>query len=376
MADYGGRLDRGMIRENNQKRIVTLVRKNSDVSRASLATELGLSRPAVSSHVHLLIREAVLMEDGVLESNGGRNAIHLNINPGFCNIVGIVIQKRYMVISYYDFAHRPCGGQRVEFDSGTDSPRSIIQDAERRIMRKLAGTGRPVYVVLLFPGIVYQRRVMVSNSMPAFNDVDISGLFRIIPQERVSIINDIKAKVTGLHEKFIYKNYHNIVYLSQEENGIGAGFLINGQVYEGTSQRAGEVGLMYNIDKALPTADLRGGLTRFEDFLIPRGGVDEGGLTAPAYDEEQMERIAQYYSVLVNNLAYVIDPDVVVLGGVLSQLGEDFHRRILANLSRIATTPIRTVLSEHDDEATKLGILACADWLILDRICRDVALGG
>ena len=79
-----------LLRQLNRSSIIRAVRMQRELSRAMLARELNLSKPAVSSLVDELIGEDWLIETGAGDSTGGRKPTMLKLNPRGGGIVGVI----------------------------------------------------------------------------------------------------------------------------------------------------------------------------------------------------------------------------------------------------------------------------------------------
>jgi predicted NBD/HSP70 family sugar kinase len=122
--------------------------------------------------------------------------------------------------------------------------------------------------------------------------------------------------------------------------GVGGGIIINGRVWEGPNAIAGEWG--HNPLPAPQPADLP-----LRKCYCGRAGCIETYLSGPALERDKAglaedESISRYEERLARSLAAVInvlDPDAIVLGGGLSNIG-----RLYESTPRLWT---RYVFSDH-----------------------------
>lgn len=367
MQKKTSRLTHIKIKNSNQKQILDFIRKNENISRAQISKELSLSRPAVSSNIAELLAQNVIAENGVLDSQGGRKGISLRINSAYGVFIGIIFQKNLIRIKYYDFSYKIVFQEDLTIDTGMNTAQNIIDALQKSIYNKVAQfcSGHLLYVVISFPGIIDDNKVVLSNAIPLFNGADIGELFNSIAKDKIDVVNNMTVKVIGMHEKFSYKDYSNIVYLSHEQDGVGSGLIINDQVYEGAGKGAGEVGLMFNVTNPLPVKNLKNNIVKFGSLLFQTKISDCRSLDEWCenilHDTEKLEQISQYYSIVINNFGHIIDPDIIILGGLLTKLGNPFFKKVTYYIQQISKTPIKVVLSDFDEQAINLGLAVIGD---------------
>lgn len=362
-----GLLSHVRIKQGNQKRIMDLIQENDGLSRADIAKILNLSKPAVSSNIAELLTTNIIFEDGTNESNGGRRAVMLKYNSSFGTYVSIIIKPAKLKIVYFDLKGKVLQENILKIDIKNKDPKHVVLIIEEHILSEVERLGLTniVCIIVSFPGIIKSNKILVSNSLPLFNDCDICSYFKNVLNCKIMLINDMNVKVTGMHDIFSDAHYKNIVYLSHEVNGIGAGLFINGQVYEGSQKSAGEVGLAYNINKEFPTNELKGSLVSYEELLFNTANVKDIDnfdelLRYYKSDDKIIKSLAQYYSVMIHNFSVMIDPDVVILGGLLYKLGDNFLNRLKKYINQISIISINLIISDFDNDAEIKGLRAIA----------------
>jgi glucokinase len=82
---------------------------------------------------------------------------------------------------------------------------------------------------------------MSPPNLPGWDDVHIVKLFREKYARPVSIQNDANACALAEWKFGAGRGYNNIIFLTFG-TGMGAGLILNGRLYEGTNDNAGEVG--------------------------------------------------------------------------------------------------------------------------------------
>jgi predicted NBD/HSP70 family sugar kinase len=162
--------------------------------------------------------------------------------------------------------------------------------------------------------------------------------------------NDANLGVIAEHLRGAAIGRQHVIYLGASV-GIGAGFLVDGQLVSGVSGYAGEIGHL-QVDAgggecrcgAVGCWELKVG----ENRLLALAGRPPGGgpeavaevIAAAGAGEsaaqEALEEIAAWTGVGLRSLVNVFNPEMIVLGGTLAQLWPSIGERVEQILSRRA----------------------------------------
>ncbi|NJN97141.1 MAG: ROK family protein [Anaerolineales bacterium] len=181
-------------------------------------------------------------------------------------------------------------------------------------------------------------------------------------------------------------------------DSIGAGLILNGQLYRGSHYAAGEVGYLIPNERYLgQTYDNYGCLEGLagSSGIVQRAWqrlqsgqssilaqtefaslTAEQVLAAAAAGDGLAQAVVQetvdYLSIAVANMACVIDPDRIIIGGDLAVFGELFVEPIRARVTGLIPVTPDIRVSELGLDAAVLGAVATAlrqtsDWLFVQR---------
>ncbi|UCC85564.1 MAG: ROK family protein, partial [Anaerolineales bacterium] len=171
--------------------------------------------------------------------------------------------------------------------------------------------------------------------------------------------------------------------------GIGAGIVLDGQLYRGSHDAAGEVGYIipnqsclggvYNGYGCLESLAgsmgiVRRALARLSDgessALGKLGSIDPLHLTVEmvlsaaregdSLAQSILSETVDYLSIAIANLICILDPDRVVISGDLAEFGDLFVQPIRSRLEGALPQMPDIVLSELGTDAAVLGALAIA----------------
>ena len=234
-----------LVKELNKAVILNIIWRHAPISRAEIARISGLTRGTVSSLVDELIHDSFVKEIGTGASAMGRKPIMLQLNAGAGVIVGVDLGVNYVLIILADLRAQVLARKRL----------SITPEmGEKRILEKMLDgiadilAGAPVTPRGLLgigagvPGLVeMEHGVLKFAPNLRWKNVPLKELL----QERFDapVYVDNEANVGALGEKWFGagQGIRHMVYLSVGV-GLGAGIVVNGELYRGATGYAGELG--------------------------------------------------------------------------------------------------------------------------------------
>jgi N-acetylglucosamine repressor len=221
------------------------------VARVDLARETGLSRATVSSIVDELVMESLVEEMGATASRGGRRPILLRVIPGRegrCAI-GFELSRNNLTGILVDLHGRVIASHRDLLPAGYLEPASLVDLIQEQVLR-LTGPEDPairglVGVGLGVPGLVDPVTGCVQVAVQfGWQNTPLKDMLEKRLKVPVKVMNSVKAAALG---EVIY-NHHSPepspnlrLYLSLGQ-GIGSALIIEGKLLSGASNTAGEFG--------------------------------------------------------------------------------------------------------------------------------------
>jgi len=239
-------------KRHNRDLVLKTIFDNATVSRAEIARTTRLTRTTVSDVVAGLLAEGLVEEVGVGSSLGGKLPI----------LLSLVKDSRYMIslnLGYDQF----CGavvnlrGEIKETEtlpvSGRDGEQALalVYEILDRLTKKswepLVGIGAGT------PGLINTREGLVVNAVNLdWQNLPLANLLQARYHLPVYLLNDSQAAAIG---EFVYGGKHksddNLVVINVKQ-GIGAGIIINGRLFQGDGGGAGEIGHVVVQEDGLP----------------------------------------------------------------------------------------------------------------------------
>ena len=229
---------------SNLFEIFKLIYQAEEITRVELGKNSQYSPGTISNHVNTLIEKGLVIEKEKSFSRGGRKPVILKINPEKHYIFAAKIGVNIIEVFLLDLVLNTIEKKEVEIPA-KNSYQFSLDFINQQINEFIRDYDLTVEDVLGF-GI----------SAPALVDIH-KGVIKFAPNlkwHNEDIISDLEidldipiflgneAKLGAIGEKYLKENdANNLVYISINE-GIGCGIIINGEVYLGSSDNAGEYG--------------------------------------------------------------------------------------------------------------------------------------
>ncbi len=389
--------DATLLRKVNESAILELIREQGPISRSELARLLHLSPPTITRIVNPLIEEGLVLEGDPGDSKGGRRPILLTFNSRASLIIGVYVGQN-IVGALADLNGEIFERRTMPSLPGEEGVERLIDfikelvRASSRFGAPLRGVGVGVPSITLFnEGIVTWAPSFGWRNLPLKSRLqEALGL-------PVFIENSVNLIALGESWRGAGRGLRNLLCI-QIGDGIGAGLILNGQLYRGSHYAAGEVGYLIHNERYLgQTYDGYGCLEGFAGStgIVQRvrqrleagqpsilsqtdltnlsaekvlAAAREGDAVAQAVVQETVD----YLSIAVANAACIIDPDRIIIGGDLAEFGDLFVEPIRARIEGLIPVVPDITLSDLGLDAPVLGAVATAlrqtsDWLFVQQ---------
>lgn len=321
------------IRGINRQIVLNYVRERGPISRAEIAYETAMQRSTVSAIVGELKTQG-LVEEVTGESTGGRPPILLSLRTAEAVAIGVDLGTQKTVIATSDLAGRVLEQEEFDTDPNAESTLSKIASVARKFIAKSAGSIEGVGISL--PGLVSPEAGLLFIPHFKWRNLPIKEDLKKGIGLPVSVDND--ANAAALAELWFgrpeVREVRDFIMVLVEE-GIGAGIVLDGQVYRGEEGVAGEFGHM-TIGKGAPVACASGSYECWEAFASERAalarysklsqrtngreGVTFSQLVDLAFKGERAARAAlketaHYLGIGIANLLRGLAPQAVIVSG-------------------------------------------------------------
>lgn len=332
-----------IIKESNMRMVFGLIHQHEVISRADIKKITSLSATTVSSLVEELIGENFVLECGMKETKtSGRKAIMLKIHSDGGYFIGLDVRKNHIFAQLcgLDFAIKE--SLEVSVKKGDSLVTGILHAVEH------LGKGKRVLGVTLgLPGVIDPKtNTVISSTVLAIEDVkDIySVLKEAMPDVNIYIKNNSGLVALCEREFGGHAQINNLISIDIDD-GVGAGVLVDGVIYDGNDGFAGEFGhISVNLNGRKCSCGNYGCLelyasvpqilesTKTDSLRSLREKLDQN-------DEQVIKGLGEVSKALafgINNIVNILNPELIVIGGDAPLLGERFLEMIKDVFFRIS----------------------------------------
>lgn len=325
------------LREANRARIVDAIKKHGGLTQVELAGITGLSPATVSNIVKELSAHGTLHTTPTTQS--GRRAQYVTLAHALGLVVGVHFSTRHMRIALADVAHTVVAEHRLPLakdhraDNELDRTTLLIAD----MLESLQATMQEVLAVgVALPAPVDRKTGTTARSgiLRGWDGIPVAEVL----ERRLNrpVFLDNAANLAALAELRLgaARGKRDAIFLDIGD-GIGAGLVVNGQIFRGHNGSAGEFGHTTIAESGpLCRCGNRGcleaiasGYAILEGLKPTHGNLKLGDVITKAIsgDDGCVRAIAdagRHIGVATANLSNLFDPERIVVGGDLSRAGE------------------------------------------------------
>ncbi|MEV6943859.1 ROK family transcriptional regulator [Streptomyces sp. NPDC051172] len=370
------------MRRRNLARVMHAVSVEGPLSRAAVASHIGLTRAAVSTLVDELIRTGLLEELGP-ERPGrvGRPGSALAVSGQGPAGIGAEIGVDHLAVCAVDLRGQVRARAVRHGANRGRLPEPVVEELTglvRRVVAEAEGEGLwPAGLAVAVPGLVARdARTVVRAPNLDWHDTDIGAL---LPAD-IPLTVDNEANFGALAELWLgERTPHDFLHVSAEI-GIGAAVVVAGGLLRGTRGFAGELGHV-PVQPEGPWCPCggRGCLEQYagEEAVLRAAGLEPGedrvGLLAGrAAEGDEAVRGAlrdagRALGIALTGAVNLLDPESVVLGGALAGLAPWLLPSLEAELDRRTAGPACPVsVSRLGPEGPLLGAAHSVVRAVLD----------
>ncbi len=271
--------------------------------------------------------------------------------------------------------------------SALEMARTLLQESRlepKQLLRIGVGFGGPVDVQ---GGVT-----ILSHRMPGWEHYPLRQVFEEAFHTATLVDND--ARVTALGEALYGagRGVRNLFYIHLS-SGVGGGMVLEGQLYRGATTTAGEIGHTLVLEDGPECGCGRPGhlealvsapaliararelarddpeplesLARKEGRGLRFQHVVEAARQGHVPSRQALMEAAHYLAIAVSNLVNLLNPEMIVLGGIVARLaGEDLLRPLREEVSRLAMAvpgkAVRIVQGTLGEASVVVGAIALA----------------
>lgn len=335
----------------NINRVYWFISQNKFFTKKSISESLGISFPTVTKIINLLLEKEIVIDKGLSENNTKRKATVYEYNPNSFYSIGIKLE-----LNSISFILINLNGDEIkktviirDFFNEENFVSYIIEEL-KIFIKNFPAPKRIIGVGISLSGIVdTQNKILKIGTNFNVYEKSLQTIEKAIGYP-IYLINEANAGAMG--EFFLNRTFddQNMAFISID-SGIGAGIVIDGNLYTGHSAKAGEIGHftvenhgkkcncgnegcleMYCSNRALiKTFEKEFNITNLnfiEIFSNHLADTEKG--------KKILEQYTDYLASGIRSLLFMLDLDKVIIGGLISNyasyIEDDLNRKVFNNI--------------------------------------------
>ena len=385
------------LRQINQARVLSAVRRSEALRLGEIAETTGLSRPTVASALDELHEAGwvdFLGEHPKGRSGLGRPARLVRFRAEAGYVVGIDIGAHRTGVAVADLNGTPVATLKRSTAGARDrhqllaAVRATVHDA---LAQSGLGRNAVMSVAVGSPGIIHPTESMVvrAPSLPGWASLNLAKELRRSFRCPVQVENDVNLAVLGECWRGAARSARTVVFVLWGER-VGAGICIDGRLHRGAAGAAGELGYLSVLDPSGQEVLVdEQGLGPFER-AVGAGAIVAMGKqasrrrvngkselacageeldaarvfsAAAAGDRAARQVVGAVMARLARGLApllLVLDPDILIIGGGVSRAGKAVLDALRLQVHRLTLVGTPLELSALGDDAVAIGAVRLA----------------
>jgi len=344
-----------LVKERNRTVVLELLNSKGTSTRSEISDITGLTNATITNIVNELISKDLVEEAGTIDGKLGRKRKLIKIKEDAFYVIGIEFGVNIVRAGIFNFKGKKMKSIEKEINSygrPTDVLKNLILIIDELINNSKVDYSKIKGIGVAMPGLIdSEKRILRSvHPFPLLKEYPLVEQLEEHYEKTIWLENDANGAVLG--EKWFGhgKKFNNYVFIVGD-SGIGAGIVINGKLYSGISNSAGEIGHTVITGDLIPLESF-GGLSRLADeFNLPLEII----LNESKKSEEikkTLDDISKFLAIGIVNLVNTVDPEAVIVGGRILKTGYSVIReikRIVAQYTFSDEIPQILVASKKED---------------------------
>ncbi|WP_312469652.1 ROK family transcriptional regulator [Neobacillus sp.] len=378
--------DQLLMKKQNKNLVLEIIRNQSPISRMEIAKVIGMSPTSITRIVNELHIQGYVRETELVTSGVGRKAALLDVCDDVLYTIGIELDKLIIKIGIVNYVGEIVAWESVEREAFEDYNETldkvnlnlkVLIDINRIPTEKIIG------IAVGLPGLIdYKKGVVMVSDQLKWKNVNLADDLKQLTQFDVIVDNELKMKIVAENFKGMTKDSRNAVLVGIG-SGIGSAIILNGEIYRGETNNAGEIGHTV-ID---PTGNVChcgkvGCLATYISegaILTDSRKVKEIGSIDDVFDSYRngeswainiLDRTSTYIALAISNILCLYNPEVIILSGntieKLPEIKEVIEQKCELYIWEPIKESVKIVYSQLSDRGVVLGAAIQAQNLLLN----------
>ncbi|GHH29036.1 ROK family protein [Lentzea cavernae] len=319
-------------------RTVLLALVDRPGSRADLAARTGLTKATLGNLTEPLLAGGILVEEPATLAGMGRPSKPLRFHPEGPVAVGAEINVSHLAVETLGLDGETLERRLVPADTRGATADEVL-DRVAELIREVTGPRKLLGAGLAIPGVVHDGVVIRTPNLPKLVGSPLAA--NLGRRLDLDVELDNEANLAALAHLWPHHLAGEDFVHVTADVGIGAGVVLNGEVYRGVSGFAGELGhVVIERNGVLCTCGSRGCVERYAglDVILREAGRRTLNSLRKALDtgdsraQEAVRKAGEALGVGLATLMNLFDVPTVVLGGSYALLYEHLSAAVQSEM--------------------------------------------
>lgn len=369
-----------LLREMNDRAAIEALLRHGPMARSELEEFIGLSKPATAQLLTRLEEAGTVVRTGLRGGSRGPRAQLWAVNGALARVAGVALSPETVDVAISDVTGEVLAEHSLPMpSSGTAEVLAAFLDTVTAAAGQAGLTVDGLsHVVVGTPGAVDRvtGHLRFAPHLPGWEGFDVRAELSTMLGTPVVVENDINlAAIEEMNSGRATRVRDFVLIWPADE--VGSAIVVNGALLRGVNGGAGEIDAMVVPDRALkPTGVSRSGgrygallsseaiveLASVHD-LVATSGHDavRQALDLGDAGREFLADLARRIAVVVANVVIVLDPELVLLSGEITQAGGDtLNDLVVEELRRLVLPSTPVLLASVTDHPVRSGALHSA----------------
>lgn len=368
--------DQALVKEINTTIVLDTIIRDQPISRARISALTGLNKGTVSSLVQELIDRNLVSETGTGESSGGRKPVMLKFQQNSGYAVGVELGVNFIHTILCDMSGQVVQEHMLPRHS-TDKQtvaRQLLHSIEHIVAAMPDCYYGLIGVGIGIPGIVNSDGLILFAPNLGWENIPLRQWLEDKLNVPVHVDNEANAGAIGEQQYGSDPHTSDMIYISAGI-GIGAGIIMNNEIYRGSSGFSGEIGhLTIDSNGRVCRCGNRGcwELYASENALLAKASslsADEGEITIEQIAElakagnpnvlQALDQIGRYLGIGIAGIINTFNPKLILIGNRMTHVAPWLERSMLDEIGARALAfhqqAVRVTFSQLGTRSTSLG---------------------
>ncbi|MDM5224931.1 ROK family transcriptional regulator [Cytobacillus sp. NJ13] len=378
--------DQLLMKRQNKNLVLDILKTKSPISRIDIAKMTGMSPTSITRIVNELQLQGYVRETKAVASGVGRKATLLEVCGDVLYTIGIEIDKSLLKVGIVNYVGEMVSihkNIRNESESYIETLHKINAIIRKIMQENQIPANKIMGLAVGLPGYIdYKNGIVKVSDQLKWKDASLAEDLQKLTSFNVIVDNELKMKIVAESFTGKAKDSQNSILVGIG-SGIGSSIMLNGDIYRGETNNAGEIGhtvidptgnvcncgkigcLATYISEGAILADSRKvkDISSIEDVFQSYRDREPWALNI-------MDRASTYIALAISNLLCLYNPEVIILSGntieKLPEMKEVIEQKCELYIWEPLKQTVRIVYSELSDYGVVLGSAIQAQNLMLE----------